>query len=412
LWAMPGEYWEVVGGAEKGGILVRQGVELKSPEASARLFTGSIVEQLALEGERLQYKLLTGWGPEKGWVSIQVSGKELLRRKAEPLAPTPPAEPASRIISGPGSGMRHRWAVNIDEWMPEGQSEGREFQFLLGLIDEEDRKSVMKFKFEDDRKRALLSRMLIRQASASALRLTNWRDIVIKRTKGRKPFLASPLPPEEEAPNWNVNVSHEGSWVVCASEPLCLVGVDVAELRRYKPNGQVIEFHKHFKDNLTETEWDSVNSAGASLDAQYEVFSRYWAAKEAFVKARGDGIAYPLGQADFRWVPIKEHPEGTSFEGSVAIEGRKDPMWRFFQHRMPGMKPHWTTVARAPLTAIVDAHGEFTKTLRRVQSSFNEKEWLDALQEESNPFDVLPINALVPQDDMEAYVRAGGTPVP
>merc|ERR1719189_2416934 len=144
----------------------------------------------------------------------------------------------------------------------------------------------MKMKFFEDRKRALISRLLVRQASASALGLSSFSNINVKRTKGKKPFLASPLPDIAEAPNWNVNVSHEGSWVVCASEPLCLVGVDVAELRRYKPNGQVIEFHKHFKDNLTETEWDSVNSAGASLDAQYEVFSRYWAAKEAFVKAR------------------------------------------------------------------------------------------------------------------------------
>ena len=28
-----------------------------------------------------------------------------------------------------------------------------------------------------------------------------------------------------------------------------------------------------------------------------EAFSRFWSAKEAFVKARGDGLAYPLGQA-------------------------------------------------------------------------------------------------------------------
>eukprot|EP00435_Cladocopium_sp_Y103_P036934 s1998_g9.t1 len=37
--------WEVVGGAEKGGVVVRQGVELKSSEASCRLSTGAIVEE-------------------------------------------------------------------------------------------------------------------------------------------------------------------------------------------------------------------------------------------------------------------------------------------------------------------------------------------------------------------------------
>merc|ERR1711972_796330 len=76
----------------------------------------------------------------------------------------------------------------------------------------------MKFKFFDDKKRAICSRLLIRQASASALGHTSFEELTIKRTKGRKPFLDSPLPPEKEAPNWNANCSHEGSWVVCASK--------------------------------------------------------------------------------------------------------------------------------------------------------------------------------------------------
>merc|ERR1712190_522809 len=99
----------------------------------------------------------------------------------------------------------------------------------------------MKFKFFDDKKRAMCSRLLIRQASASVLGHTSFKELTIKRTKGRKPFLDSPLPSEKEAPNWNVNASHEGSWVVCASEPRCVAGIDVAELRRFKGNGEPID---------------------------------------------------------------------------------------------------------------------------------------------------------------------------
>merc|ERR1719158_1749668 len=109
----------------------------------------------------------------------------------------------------------------------------------------------MRFKFPEDQKRALLSRLLTRAASRSVLGYSNFEDVKVKRTKGRKPFLASPLPPQEEAPNWNVNVSHEGSWVVCASEPFCVAGVDVAELRRVKPNGDPVDFWSAFKDQLT-----------------------------------------------------------------------------------------------------------------------------------------------------------------
>merc|ERR1712190_441610 len=109
----------------------------------------------------------------------------------------------------------------------------------------------------------------MRQAAASALGHTSFKEIVMDRTKGKKPFLSAPLTPEEKAPNWNANVSHEGAWVVCASEPMCCVGVDVAELRRFNKKGDPIDFHNSFKDNLTQSEWGEVNRAGPDLDDQY-----------------------------------------------------------------------------------------------------------------------------------------------
>ena len=39
---------------------------------------------------------------------------------------------------------------------------------------------------------------------------------------------SSPSPPDRTALNWNFNVSHEGRYVILASEPLALCGVDVA----------------------------------------------------------------------------------------------------------------------------------------------------------------------------------------
>lgn len=76
--------WTVVGGSDKGGILVREGVELKSAELSDRLSTGAVIEELELRGERLHYKLLKGSGPLMGWVSLKIKGKDLV----EPLADT------------------------------------------------------------------------------------------------------------------------------------------------------------------------------------------------------------------------------------------------------------------------------------------------------------------------------------
>jgi len=71
-------HWEVVGGLDKGGILVREGQALGSKATSDRLATGAVVEELQLVGDRLNYELVIGSGPKRGWVSVKISGKDLL----------------------------------------------------------------------------------------------------------------------------------------------------------------------------------------------------------------------------------------------------------------------------------------------------------------------------------------------
>mmetsp|Transcript_20960 Transcript_20960/g.36748 ORF Transcript_20960/g.36748 Transcript_20960/m.36748 type:complete len:346 (+) Transcript_20960:3-1040(+) len=79
--------WEVIGGKDKGGIVVREEQSLKSKELAERLSVASLVEEVVLVGKRLQYKLLTGSGPETGWVSINVADKDLLNCISKPRAP-------------------------------------------------------------------------------------------------------------------------------------------------------------------------------------------------------------------------------------------------------------------------------------------------------------------------------------
>lgn len=70
--------WRVIGGAEKGGLLVRENKSLTSPEVPGRLSTGAYVRELELSDGRLFYKRLFGEGPEKGWVSTTLKDKHLL----------------------------------------------------------------------------------------------------------------------------------------------------------------------------------------------------------------------------------------------------------------------------------------------------------------------------------------------
>lgn len=80
---MSTQLWEVVGGGDKGGILVRESESLKSPEHTIRLATGALVRERELVGERLHFEKLSGGGPSSGWVSLRLKGKELVIPKEE-----------------------------------------------------------------------------------------------------------------------------------------------------------------------------------------------------------------------------------------------------------------------------------------------------------------------------------------
>mmetsp|Transcript_1830 Transcript_1830/g.5770 ORF Transcript_1830/g.5770 Transcript_1830/m.5770 type:complete len:258 (+) Transcript_1830:142-915(+) len=95
--------WEVVGGAEKGGVLVKEGKDASSKQLPQRLTTGSVIEELDLVGERLHFRLLTGNGPPEGWISTVISKKVMARPVgASPDDPIPRGEtaPAPRSAAG------------------------------------------------------------------------------------------------------------------------------------------------------------------------------------------------------------------------------------------------------------------------------------------------------------------------
>merc|ERR1712232_196490 len=69
--------WVVVGGVDKGGIIVREGKDLNSAER-ARLQTGATVREVEKAGNRLYFRKVTGEGPDDGWVNIKLKDKALL----------------------------------------------------------------------------------------------------------------------------------------------------------------------------------------------------------------------------------------------------------------------------------------------------------------------------------------------
>lgn len=293
-----------------------------------------------------------------------------------------------------------RIAFNSSRWAPEGEDDGAEFQYLLSCVQEDEAEQVRRFRFFEDKQRALVSRLLQRKCAETCLGL-GWDEILIKRTKGKKPFVASGVSERPEgAPNFNYNVSHEGDYVVLASEPVCLVGVDVAAPGQSRKGGGPFDLDrvlKSFGSAFTRDELRNIECFGDPA-AQDGAFRRNWSCKEAFTKARGDGVGFELKRCEFT---IEEAREGLlpyTHTAEVSVDGNLLPGWSFL---LQPLGDHWVTVARGPCSDVVDAHGEFTKTLSR--RNLDPCGWRREAGAPRSGFEVVGVRDLLPADKLEGY---------
>ncbi|KXZ56299.1 hypothetical protein GPECTOR_1g263 [Gonium pectorale] len=201
---------------------------------------------------------------------------------------------------------RVRWAIDVEAEMDHGR-----FQQLLELLPADERQQVAKFMQPVDQHRALTSRVLQRCCVCQALGV-EWREVTLALTKGRKPFTTNGKPPW--APNFNYNVSHE---------------------------------------------WGLLKSMADDEARREVIFQRLWSLKEAFVKARGDGLGFhPLSRAAFCF------PDGDPWARSahLTLDGESNSSWHFELHDLDD--GHCVSVALGPPAEAVDADGAFKSTLR------------------------------------------------
>jgi len=100
-----------VGEECKGGIIVRNGPDANSHILEQSLGTGAVVQQQALVEGRLQYALVSGAGPQAGWVSLQAEGKDLVI----PCGSTAPQESLSSNSSSFGAANSHSSTVLLND---------------------------------------------------------------------------------------------------------------------------------------------------------------------------------------------------------------------------------------------------------------------------------------------------------
>jgi len=165
-----------------------------------------------------------------------------------------------------------------------------------------------RFRHDIDRRMFLLGRAMARVLVGRALGRPplawTWRE----GPRGR---------PEVGDPGSAVrfNVAHSAGLVVCALVHGREVGVDAEHLDRRPPESAVVERY---------CSPDEIADIRAWGDAWCDRFLVYWTLKEAYLKARGLGIAVPLAEISF--TVRSETDAAIAFRGSLA---GTDDRWAF-----------------------------------------------------------------------------------
>jgi 4'-phosphopantetheinyl transferase len=170
----------------------------------------------------------------------------------------------------------HLWYVNpdsIDDW------------YLLGayhtVMAPDEAQQQARYRFAAGRKEYLVTRALVRSVlSAYAPVLPkDWQFI---RNKHGRPEIAGPA----GAPRLRFNLSNTRGLIVCLVARDRELGVDVEDIQRH---GETVAVADRFFSPS-----ESAELMRQPVHRQRDRFFDYWTLKEAYIKARGMGLAIPL----------------------------------------------------------------------------------------------------------------------
>ncbi|MFK7921045.1 MAG: 4'-phosphopantetheinyl transferase superfamily protein [Bacteroidia bacterium] len=179
---------------------------------------------------------------------------------------------------------------------------------LLKTLSLEERERASRFHFEKDRKRFISGRGSLRQILALYLG-KQAQDIEFAYTANGKPLIQTSLGAEA----LKFNLSHSGEWMLLAISMDREIGIDIEHIRH---NIEVQEIAQRFFSPAEIRSLEQLHGI-----EQVERFYRYWTRKEAFIKAIGMGISFPLEQVDV-------FQQSGKLWSPVQIVGNRDnPAW-------------------------------------------------------------------------------------
>lgn len=207
----------------------------------------------------------------------------------------------------------HSWCVTLDV-PPEASAR------LYSTLSPDERNRSARFRFARDRQRFITARGVLRGLLG---RYLGTRPDQIRFTYNAfgKPELSA-----EFGSRLRFNLSHSGDLALIAITTDAAIGVDLERIRPQPDYGAIA------RSVFSAAEVDQLNSLPSHLYAQ--AFFNCWTRKEAYVKARGEGLAMPCpvdldGTPPWSLYTLQPAP---GYVGALVVEERDRRLRQWYLH--------------------------------------------------------------------------------
>jgi 4'-phosphopantetheinyl transferase len=158
------------------------------------------------------------------------------------------------------------------------------------ILSQEEFARAVRFHFERDKRRFVMSRVGLRMVLGWYLGLSP-DQIRFHYGEYGKPSLGN----EHKGGLIQFNMAHSSELAICAFVRNISVGVDIEKIRTLPDADQIAE---RFFSAAEYSDYQTVFDAQKSL-----AFFNCWTRKEAFIKAIGEGLSYPLHKFEVTLIP-------------------------------------------------------------------------------------------------------------
>jgi 4'-phosphopantetheinyl transferase len=181
--------------------------------------------------------------------------------------------------------------VAVDIYTVRLEADAARLDSLYEILAPQERERAARFRFAEHRRHFIVCRGTLREILSPYLGLKPARIAFAYNAHGKPRLCDSDV----RLPDVRFNVSHSGGWALQAVTRGRDVGVDIERMDARFANDQIPE--RFFSPR------EVAHLRALPAVRQTEAFFRCWTRKEAYIKARGLGLALPLDSFDVSLSP-------------------------------------------------------------------------------------------------------------